>query len=1053
MKNNLFLLLFFCQTLSFAQVQFTFKEWQDPSVCRVGTLAQHAFATPFPNEKQALADGWLRSDNLMSLDGTWKFHYSPRFADRAMGFEKNDFDASSWADIKVPADWQMEGFDVPVFSNIVYPWAVKGAKPPLIPLHWTPVGSYRRDFNMPANWQGQRVLLHFGGVNSAYYVWVNGQAVGYAEDSKLDAEFDVTAFLKAGKNQVAVQVLRFADGTYLEDQDFWRLSGIEREVYLVATPKVFVQDIHVTTAFENGFSKGTLTTTLNIENQGKAATSGKISVKLLDKNQKQVALANANTPLSINAKNEIKVNFALNNPLLWSAEEPNLYTAIITLSDDKGKVLQVFNQQVGFRQVEIKDSQVLINGQPILFKGVNRHEHHPEKGHAVVDEADMLLDIQRMKEFNINAVRTCHYPNHPLWYKLCNKYGLYMIDEANVESHGMGVYDYKPYGYAMNNVLARDANWYAAIWGRISGMYERDKNNPAVCIWSLGNEAGRGDNFRNAYQSLKKLDASRPIQYEQAYMDDYTDIVAPMYHRIGMIEKHLTLGDKRPFIMCEYAHSMGNSTGNLNDYWNLIESNRNLQGGFIWDWKNQTFSRKTADGRPYWAWAYDFEPEFLSPDTGCSDGLVFADGTPEPAMEEVKKVYQHIKFKNFDAQKGSFTLRNAYFFKNLDGFAFSYQIVKNGKIEKEGSLNVPMGVKAQQEVTISVPELAQKGVYTEGGEIYLNVYAKLKTDEPLLKRGHSVASEQFLVKKGGDTMLKIAATNPNFATIDTADNAFTWISAKDFIFVFDRKTGFLNRWQFKNKELLKEPLMPDFWRVPNDNDMGNGMPKRCVIWKDIANRLTIKSFEAAVKNGVVEVKTVSELADAKSTITTSYTIMQDGRMAVDFDFKTELPVTNDKNQAEIPRIGMRLTTFSDFENWSWYGRGPHENYWDRNQSSFVGLYGGKVKDQFVPYEVPQENGAKTDVRWCSLTNSKGMGLKVTAINNGLLDVNVQNYRQSAMEGKKHPYEIPLSNIVELHIDHRQMGLGGDNSWEFLPMEKYLLRGQKYNYAFTVQPIE
>lgn len=1041
-----YVLLIFCvsQIPAFSQVNFTFNEWKDPAVFRVGTLPQTAFTIPFSNETQAMADGWLRSDNVLLLNGTWKFNFANRFEDRAIGFEKENFNASKWDNIKVPADWQLQGFDVPIFTNIVYPWAKK-ATPPYIPANFTPVGSYQRNFNLPANWQNQRVELHFGGVNSAYYVWVNGQAVGYAEDSKMEAAFDVSKFIHAGKNSIAVQVLRFADGTYLEDQDFWRLSGIERDVYLVATPHFYVNDIHLSTNFQDGFSTGILKSVIGLNNDSQLAANGQVEIKLLDQNKKTVATATAKIAVSISGKNAVEAALSIKNPLLWSAEKPNLYTAIITLKDNKGKVMQIFNQQAGFRKIEVKDGQVMVNGQKVIFKGVNRHEHDPEKGHAITDEADMLLDIQRMKEYNINAVRTSHYPNHVLWYKLCNKYGLYVVDEANIETHGMGVYDYKPYGYAMSNILARDAAWYPAIWQRIYDMYQRDKNNPSIIFWSMGNEAGRGDNFKNSYDALKKLDGSRLVQYEQAFMDNYTDVVAPMYPVLSEMDAFAKSGDKRPYIMCEYAHSMGNSTGNLNEYWDFIESHPQFGGGFIWDWKNQTFNKKTGSGQPYQAWAYDLEPAFISPDNGCSDGLVASDGTPEPAMEEVKKIYQYIRFKYADQAKGTVSILNKYSFRSLDDFAFSYTLLKNGAIAQTGILAVPKGVKPQQEKTVSIP-----GFPTDTGadEYLVNIYASLKNAEPLLKKGHQVAAEQLMINEAKPAVTAIATSGKSFAAIDTANNDFTWITAKDLAVVFNNKTGFINAWMYKNKHLIKEPMAPDFWRSPVDNDLGNGMPSRCAVWKGIDKKLKLKSFDVKQEGGLVKVKTVSALADSKSEITIDYTIFENGSIDVAFDFTSETNAGGSK--AEIPRIGMRLTTFNEYENFAWYGRGPFENYWDRKQASFIGLYNGKVKDQFFPYEMPQENGTKTDVRWLSLTNAKGNGIKVTA-ESDWLTINAQNYRQADMEGKKHPYEVPQSNLVELHIDYQQMGLGGDNSWGMLPHEQYLLRGQHYAYRFLMQP--
>ncbi|MBP6410512.1 MAG: DUF4981 domain-containing protein [Pseudarcicella sp.] len=1025
---------------AFAQL----PEWRDPAVFRVNTLPQHAFFIPYNNELQAKADSWMTSPNVLNLNGLWKFNYADKPSKRPADFYKKDYDVKSWKQIKVPSDWQMEGYDVPIFANSKYPWMV-GARPKKVSLElpdaWNPVGSYKRTFNIPATWKDKRLVLHFGGVNSAYYVWVNGKKVGYAEDTKMDAEFDITAFAQVGNNDIAVEVYRWCDGSYLEDQDFWRLSGIERDVFVIATPKVYVEDIINKYSYSGNYNNCTLNTTVQLKNDSKTSSDLNVQVKLFDETGKVVAQK------SIKASSEKTetLDLPVPNAQLWSAEKPYLYTQITTISKPTGEILQAINQQVGFRFVELKGTQVLINGLAVLFKGVNRHEHHPDNGH-VIDEASMIEDIKTMKAYNINAVRNCHYPNAALWYKLCNKYGLYMVDEADVESHGMGLYNFKGYGYAMNNVLARDNAWYACTWDRIHNMYQRDKNNPSIIFWSLGNEAGRGENFQKAYKALKSIDTSRPVQYEQAWLDDYSDIVAPMYHRVADMEKFLAMKDKRPMILCEYAHSMGNSTGNMKEYWDLIENNSyQLQGGFIWDWKNQTFNKKTPDGKPYFAWQPDYDPKFLHPDDGCSDGLVFGDGTPEPSMEEVKKVYQHIKFSPVNMAEGKFSIKNNYYFTNLSDFDFTYKILKNGEVINEGKLLLPASVKPQETIQITVPSTA----YKTDGEVFVNVYAALKTEKPLLKKGHVVAYEQLSVSENvilSKQDIPLPPRSENEFQIDTLDGQNVFVTGEDFTVIFDNKTGMLSSYRKDEKYIIRDPLVPNFWRAPVNNDMGaeKYIAKRTSAWKDVAKDMKLLNFKVEKNSAnAITVKSEVELAYSKSRVSLVYNIERTGNVKVDFTYKA----TKD-SLPEIPRIGMSTVIREEYDNLQWYGRGPHESYWDRNTSALVGLYKGKVKDQFVQYEVPQENGNKTDVRWFSLTNSNGNGLSFKALDK-LLDINAQNYLQSDLENKFHPFEVPLKNLVEVHIDYSQMGVGGDNSWGLLPMEKYLLKGKEYKYSFLI----
>ena len=1011
-------------------------EWQNPQVVGLNKEPSHAHFKWYPSEPAAF---YANEDHpyYMSLNGTWKFHWVNRPDQRPLDFYKPDFDVSAWDDIPVPSDWQMHGYDVPIYTNIKYPFA-DPATPPHIPDFWNPVGSYRRSFSLPATWKDHRIVLYFGGVNSCFYVWVNGQKVGYSEDSKTPAEWDITKYLQAGQNTLAVEVNRWCDGSYLEDQDFWRLSGIERDVMIYATPQTYLRDFFAKPTLVNDYKDGQLSVEVDLANNGvENLKKQSLQIKIMDADNQVAAQQNQTFDLLKGKSTLLKSTLNVPGCKPWSAEHPNLYRLVISWSDAAGKVQQVISHRFGFRSLELRDAQIWVNGQSIKFKGVNRHEHNPEKGH-VVSRMDMIADIRTMKLHNVNAVRTSHYPNDPIWYELCDEYGLYVVDEANIESHGLGVYNiFTDYG-RMKNPLAESAEWLTAHLDRVQRMVERDKNYTSIVTWSLGNEAGAGENFRVAYQWIKKRDNTRTVQYEQAFRDDYTDVVTPMYYRINEMENFLAMKDPRPMILCEYSHAMGNSNGNLADYWELIDRTPNLQGGYIWDWKDQGLRRQIEGGESYLAYGGDYGPNHLYSDKDfCFNGLVDAYGMPKPGLKEVKKVYQYLKFQDEDALKGIFIVRNNYWFSNLDEFDFSYEILADGEVILAGGADLSGDLVPGAMATLHVPV---EKIKADPSKLYhINLYARLKEEQGLVPSGYVVADGQMPipfpytgkpVKVAPEGQIRIDSTQKEI-----------WLTGKDFTIVFDRQSGLLKSYLFQNEYLIKEALQPDFWRAPNSNDIGNGMPDRCAIWKDIEKKRKLTTFQLLQNPGQpLMIRTRSEVAETGSVLEMDYTVFVDGEIGVAFSYQA----TGNQSLPEIPRVGMRMVLPGEFDQINWLGLGPHESYWDRQASAYFGRFSGSVRDQYYPYIFPQENGNKAGVQWVALQNKAGVGFLFASVGEPL-SVNAQQYLQRDLDGLTYNYEIPFRNAVEIHIDHQQMGVGGDNSWGYRPLEKYQLKGKSYQY--------
>jgi beta-galactosidase len=1003
---------------------------EDPSVFNINKMEARATSFPFETAELALLNNPSSSKFYKNLNGEWYFKWSVNPDKRPKDFYELDFNVDQWDKIPVPADWQMEGYGTAIYTNITYPF---DKNQPFIQDDYNPVGSYVRYFEVPDGWNEKQIILHFGAVNSAMNVWINGDKIGYSQGSKLPAEFDISSKIVKGKNKLAVEVFRWCDGSYLEDQDFWRLSGIERDVFLYAQSKAHIKDFFVKAELINAYQDGRFHLGIDLSETAKQYY---VEIDLYDKENRLVLHDRKKNPKSI-----IEFSHEIMDVKQWSAEQPILYKLLIKLLDKKGNVVECRSARVGFRSVEIKNKQLLVNGQPVLLKGVNRHDHHYIRGHYLKNE-DMLADLTRMKEFNINAIRTSHYPNDPYLYELCDEFGFYVVDEANIESHGYGEYNVEGNGYVMNNVLARSPQWYAPKLDRVKRMFERDKNHPSIIIWSLGNEAGQGNNFKKIYHELKKWDPTRPIQYEQAWREDYTDIVCPMYFRLPQLKEFLEMDDPRPLILCEYSHAMGNSNGNFKDYWDLIRKEDQLQGGFIWDWKDQGFLRQTPDGINYIGYGGEFGSEDIFNDADfCLNGLVFSDLSPKPALWEVKKVYQNIWFEGVDLRKGKLKIFNENFFKGLTDYNIIYKIKNEEGIVQKGTISFDEDIKPGERREL---QLQYDFEILKGKEYLLDLFVVLKDDQGLLKNGHIVASEQFILplskyeladyKGGGE--IQLIENDKRYSII-----------GDDFSIKFDKEKGQLLEWNVRGKDILKKGLEFNTWRVPTSNDVGNKTEERLGIWKDIGKERELTRIEAKkLSPKACEILIKSNFKAQKSELNLRYVIYANGNMKVEVNF-----AKGDPDLPEIPRIGMKMQLTEGFDFVKWYGRGPFENYIDRKFASHLGVYEGKVIDQFTNYPVPQESGNKTQVRWMEITNEKGMGIRVCGMPE--LNTSVYHFSQEDLDKDlKHSFEIPFSKMTEIKIDLGQKGVGGDNSWGNDAHEKYKLLDNAYQYSFVIVPI-
>ncbi len=1054
-KNKILLQLivaFFCmmaiscnQYTSYSNVQWLESEnpaWEDPEIYAINREIPRAHFIPYENVQQARTEDKWQSPKIQSLNGMWKFHLAQNPGERPYWFFKDDFDTREWDEIKVPSNWELEGYDYPIYTNITYP---HGKTPPLIEGDHNPVGSYKRTFTLPSSWAEKKVILHFGAASSMLNVWVNEQYVGYSEDSKTPAEFNITEYLLPGENTLSVEIFRWCDGSYLEDQDFWRISGMTRDVYLIARDQQQIQDFKVISSLDEDYANGILSLEIDVMNVGENTSEVSLDAVLFDQGQ---VVAEFTKQVNSGKQN---VHFAGELPDVqkWSAEYPNLYELIITLKNSEG-IVEVIRQDVGFRTVEIKEGNLLVNGQYVYLKGANLHEHHDVNGH-VVDKETMLKDIYTMKAHNLNAVRTSHYPQPELWYELCNKYGLYVIDEANIESHGMG---YGP------ESLAKDEGWKEAHMFRTRNMYERDKNHPSIIIWSLGNEAGNGVNFMTTYNYLKSADQTRPVQYEQAHGGENTDITCPMYMHIEGMVKYAEGNPDKPLIQCEYAHAMGNSVGNLQDYWDVIEKYEALQGGFIWDWVDQGLLTKNENSEEFWAYGGDFGPEDVPSDGNfCLNGLVNPDRGVKPHLLEVKKVYQHIGFEPTDLGKGVVNIKNKYAFRNLSDFIFTWEITGDGNVIKTGRFdNVNSAPGESVRVNFDSKIKPEAGV-----EYFLTIKATLKNQDGLIEAGTELAAEQFKLPAYSPAKKMNLANLPSLSVDENTGSIL--VKGDGFSVAFDKETGVMSSFKKGETELLEQGPVPNFWRAPIDNDFGNNLHKRSRVWREAGKNRKVSNITVNRKaNNLAEIIFIFDLVDENAEkiadYTSTYAVYGSGDVVVNNNFKMSR-----EDLPEIVRMGMNMIMPRNFEQMAWLGKGPHESYQDRNTGAFVNLYQGSVADQYWAYLRPQENGNKTDVRWMAVTDAKGNGLYFEGM--PLLEVSAHHNLQEDFESmersdgrqqegetvvNRHTTDVKPRNLTSVNVDYKQMGVGGDNSWGARTHDQYRLTGKEYSYSFRMKPL-
>ncbi|MCW3787010.1 glycoside hydrolase family 2 TIM barrel-domain containing protein [Plebeiibacterium sediminum] len=1033
----LLLVLVLCGTV---YGQNNIPDWENPEVFGINKEKTRATFMPYQSKEAAIKNNYEDSDWYLSLNGTWKFNWVYKPADRPKDFYTEDYDVSSWGEISVPGNWELNGYGTPIYTNINYPFP---KNPPFVDHQHNPVGSYKRSFSLPENWNGRRVYLHFESGAAAMYVWVNGEKVGYSQNTKSPTEFDITPYVKAGKNNVSIEAYRWSDGSYLEDQDFWRLSGFDRGIYLYSTDQIRIADFFAKAGLDSKYQNGILDVEIDVANKVAESKAADIAITLQDKNGKTILESGSSVDLKGNSEETVNIKAEVKNVLHWSNETPELYTLVLTLNDEQGKLIESTSCKVGFRTVEIKDAQLMVNGKPVLVRGVNLHEHNANTGH-VIDKETMLKDIELMKQHNINAVRMSHYPQNPLWYQLCDEYGLFLVDEANIEAHAMGA-EWQAW-FDKNKHTAYRPEWAPAHKDRVERLFERDKNHPSVIIWSMGNECGNGPVFYDIYDWLKKADPTRMVQFEQAGENRNTDIVCPMYPGIESMKKYAERTDvERPFIMCEYSHAMGNSNGNFQEYFDIISSSKQMQGGFIWDWVDQGLKATDDSGRDYYAYGGDIGGyKYTHDENFCANGVVAADRTPHPALNEVKKVYQDILFSSEDISTGVLTVKNIFLYNDLKDYAFNWVLKKNGEVVSEKAFKVSLAGGLTKNVKLPLPKVSAQA----GEEYTVDVYAYTKNATPFVPAGFEIAREQFVLKgnKYFDAETAVAGT----VSVEEKDNRI-YVKADQVEVRIDKWSGLLSSYKVDGQNLLNGGPEPDFWRAPIDNDYGNGMPWKLNIWRTAGKNRSVKSIDINKENDKVVVTSNLYLNDVSSNYTLVYTIFADGKTQVEAKWEA-----GREGLPEIPRFGMQMRLSGEFDQFNYYGRGPWENYSDRNTASFLGVYSSTVAEQRVDYIRPQENGNKTDVRWITLTNKDGVGLKIEGLQP--LSVKVAHNSSDDVDAgltkkQMHPSDVTPRNQVYLNVDFKQRGLGGDDSWGRYPHTQYLLLDKSYSYGYIISPVK
>ena len=1014
--------------------------WEQPEIYAINKLPARASLTPYKNTEAASER--KPSELVLSLNGEWNFRWAAQPDEAPEGFWAEGYDDSTWDTMPVPGNWEIEGYGYPIYTNVNYPHP---NDPPHVPLYDNPTGCYRKSFTLPEGWDSRRTILHFESGLAAMYIWVNGSEVGYSEGTKTAVEFDITPYLRKGDNTIAIKGLRWSDGSYLEDQDFWRLSGFDRGIKLYSVDHIRIGDVHVVADLDETYANGLYNAVVTLQNTKDKPFKGVIEVSLLKtrydyatrEQRCDKAIAMFSKGITVEAGSNLDIDFSrkLANIGTWSHERPTLYTTLVTLKDLKGNIIECTACNTGFRKVEIKDGILLLNGKPLLINGVNIHEHNPATGHVVNTEL-MIKDIDLMKQHNINAVRTSHYPQPTEWYDLCDIHGILLVDEANIECHGCGTgwHDSYPDFHPSHR-----EEWKGTHHDRVRSMVERDKNHPSVIIWSMGNESSDGEVYGEMYDWIHKRDKTRPVQLEQGYGGEHTDIICPMYSPFSELERYASRTLTKPFILCEYAHAMGNSTGNLREFYDIINSSPHLQGGFIWDWVDQGIDAKGRDGRHYWAYGGDFGAYMYTHDENfCCNGLVLPDRTPHPGLMEVKKVYQDIEF---EYSEGKLRIKNNFNFNDLSQYSFSYTLHREGEIvEQEALQNIQCAAGESVEIELTLPAM-------DNGKEYTLELAASAMMQDLVNPGtvqtRVIATEQFVLQPYNFTYAQPVGS----IEIDEGDG---WLAAYagGCGVLFNTKTGGLARYVSAERDLMWQLPEPWFWRAPTDNDWGAGFQRTANVWR--TNRRKALGATVEKHDDRVVVTGKYYLVDAPSEYTLTYTFMADGALKVEAEWKRQ-----GEYVPELPRFGMRMIFPQNYTHLTFYGRGPWENYSDRNESSFIGLYEQSTSEQLFPYVRPQESGNKSDVRYVELRNDLGIGVRIEGLQP--LNISAMPYRSEDLDPgltkkQMHYSDIEPRREVVLHVDLAQRGLGGDDSWGAQPHDKYRLTADSYSYGYIIRPI-
>lgn len=1025
--------------------------WRNPEVNSINREPMHAHFVPFISEKYAIEQSDKPLEELftlnplherrLSLDGTWNFKLfkNPSECDdeRLLAMDVNSPD---WDKIEVPGSWELQGFDKPIYTDESYPFP---PNPPHVPEDYNPVGVYQRVFSIPDDWEGMDLYLDFEGVESAFYCWLNGVLVGYSEDSRLPAHFNITDLVEKGENSLIVKVFRYSDGSYLEGQDFWRYSGIERSVFVYARTRSRVNDFSLVAGLTNSYQDGDFNVDILLHNP---QSGHSVEVTLFDGEATMHSFHKR-----VGSVSDTTVSFSAIFPGVkpWSAELPSLYRMVVTYKDEKGGELESFCHPFGFRSIELRNGLFLLNNKPITFKGVNRHEHDPITGRTITVES-MIRDIELMKQFNINAVRCSHYPNYPQWYTLCDMLGLYVVDEANIESHGMRFHE--------DLTLANYPEWEKPFMERMARMVKRDRNFTSIVTWSLGNESGYGTHFETIYHWTKEYDPTRPVQYEGSKRTGLSDIYCPMYARVWHLREFVNERRERPMILCEYAHAMGNSVGNLQDYWDLIYKFDQLQGAFIWDWVDQTFLVKDDKGNDIWAYGGDMGFVGVPNDSNfCANGLVLADRTLRPHIWEVKKVYQNILFETVPFSPNQIRVTNRYDFKSLDDYYYRWSLEEEGRVVQSGESEFPT-IQAGESNLITLDLSAQ---LNPTKEYFLKIEALTKNQSLLIPSQHVVAMEQFPFfipseratfhnhdgvigsKPVGNQLLK---------TYENGD-VITFKGDNGFSVSFSKSTGYLTSLRYNDREMVIKGLTPNFWRPLTDNDVANGTLTRCLVWRNVEEDMRLRDFSVnSEEEGSILVATNYHLEKQRSTLDIIYRITLEGAINVSMNFTPgDLPLP------EMPRFGMYWVIPAEYERFTWFGRGPHENYADRKTSAAIGIYESTVWEQFHPYIRPQETGNKSDTRWLSF-QEEGIGKGVLIKGDKPLSVSAWNFSQDDIDyvpytiERKHGGSVEKKDFIWINVDHAQMGVGGDNTWGAKVHPEYTITPDPISYSFTIYPI-